>query len=192
MRGFVVGVVVTLVVLAGTVFAISRFGLYPIGADNPPSPLERVLAGRAMDVYAERHKPAGENPTALTAGNLTEGAREYEEHCAFCHGGAKAKISPMRDRFSPPAPQLINRIPHEDDAWLFWVTKHGVRMTGMPAWDRIMSDKEIWAVIAFIKHSDRLPPEADAAWRRFASEPGHIEEHTPEQHEHSPAGAPVR
>src|SRR3954466_5669146 len=52
MRGFVVGVVVTLVVLAGTVFAISRFGLYPIGADNSPSPLERALAGRAMDVYA--------------------------------------------------------------------------------------------------------------------------------------------
>ena len=180
MRGFVIGVVVTLLVLAGSVFAISRFGLYAIGADNPPSSLERALASRALDVYAEKHKPAGKNPTALTAENLTEGAQDYEEHCAFCHGGAKAKISPMRDRFSPPVPQLINRIPHDDDAWLFWVTKHGVRMTGMPAWDTVMSDEEIWRVVAFIKHSDRLPPETEAAWHRLAAEPGHIHEHTPE------------
>ena len=94
-----------------------------------------VRAARAMDVYAEKHKPAAQNPTAITAENLSDGAGEYEEHCAFCHGGAKAKISPMRDKFNPPVPQLINRIPHDDDAWLFWVTKHGVRMTGMPAWD---------------------------------------------------------
>jgi mono/diheme cytochrome c family protein len=43
-----------------------------------------------MDVYAEKHKPQGNNPTEITAANLTEGAKEYEEHCAFCHGGAKA------------------------------------------------------------------------------------------------------
>src|SRR3954451_10240431 len=175
MRGFVAGVLLTLIVLAGTVFAISHFGLYPIGADNPPGALERALASRAMDVYAGKHKPPVLNPTKLTPENLTEGAREYEEHCAFCHGGAKAKISPMRDRFSPPVPQLVNRIPHDDEAWLFWLTKHGVRMTGMPAWDKVMSDEEIWAVVAFIKHSDKLPPETEAAWHRLAAEPGQIE-----------------
>ena len=184
MKAFIAGVVVTLLGLGGTVFAVSHFGLYPIGADNPPSGLERSLAGRAMDVYADKHKPDMQNPTALTAANLTEGAKEYEEHCAFCHGGAKAKISPMRDKFNPPAPQLINRIPHDPDNWLFWVTKHGVRMTGMPTWDGIMSDEEIWKVIAFIKHSNALPPETAAAWQKLAAEPTTIEEHTPEQHEH--------
>jgi mono/diheme cytochrome c family protein len=185
MRSFIAGVVVTLLVLAGSVFAISQFGLYPIGADNPPSAIERALAGRAMDVYADRHKPDGKNPVDLTPANLTEGAMEYEEHCAFCHGGAKAKVSPMRNRFSPPVPQLVNRIPHDDDAWLFWVTKHGARMTGMPAWDGVMSDDEIWKVVAFIKHSDALPPETQAQWREMASTPGQIEEHTPQQHEHA-------
>ncbi|MEO8095940.1 MAG: cytochrome c, partial [Pseudolysinimonas sp.] len=127
------------------------------------------------------------NPTALSAENLTTGATEYEEHCAFCHGGAKAKISPMRDKFSPPVPQLLDRIPHDDDAWLFWVTKHGVRMTGMPAWGGVMSDDEIWKIVSFIKNSDRLPPEAQAAWQKMAATPGEIEEHTPEQHEHQVA-----
>src|SRR5260221_4967978 len=188
MRSFIVGVFLTLLGLTCGVFAVSRFGLYPIGADNPPSGLERALASREMDVHADKHKPEMENPTQITAATLTEGAKEYEGHCAFCHGGAKAKISPMRDKFNPPVPQLVNQIPHDPDNWLFWITKHGVRMTGMPAWDGVISDEEMWKIIAFIKHSDKLPPEAAAAWQKLASTPGEIEEHTPDRHEH--AGRP--
>jgi mono/diheme cytochrome c family protein len=169
-RGFVFGIVFTLIALAAGVFAVAHLGLYPIGADHPPSALERSLAGRALDVYADKHKPEGPNPVAITPANLTDGAHEYEEHCALCHGGAKAKISPMRDKFNPPAPQLINRIPHDPDAWLFWVTKHGVRMTGMPTWDGVLSDDQIWKTVAFIKHSDKLPPAVQAAWKKAAAE----------------------
>jgi len=167
-RRFVIGFVGAFMLMALGVFLVSRFGLYPMGADNPPSSLERSLASRALDVYVGRHQPAGDNPMQPTPANLTEGAKDYEEHCALCHGGAKAKISPMRDKFNPPAPQLINRIPHDDDAWLFWITKHGVRMTGMPAWQGVLSDDEMWKVIAFIKHSNKLPAEVEAAWRSTA------------------------
>jgi thiosulfate dehydrogenase len=167
-RGFVVGVLGTLVAIALGVFLVSRLGWYPIGADNRPSVLERTLASRAMDVYADKHKPDGGNPVAPTPANLTEGARKYEEHCALCHGGAKVKISPIGDKFNPPAPQLINRIPHDEEAWLFWITKHGVRMTGMPTWDGILSDEDIWKIIAFIKRSNKLPADVESAWRKLA------------------------
>ena len=182
MRAGVAGIVLTLLGIAAGAFIVAQLGLFPIGADNPPGSLERSLAGAAMNHYAEKHKPAGDNPVQVGPDSLMAGAKEYEEHCAFCHGGAKAKISRMQDKFNPPAPQLINRIPH-DDAWLFWVTKHGVRMTGMPAWDGVMSDEEMWKVVAFIKHSDKLPPEAQAVWQKMAATPGEIEEHTPEQRE---------
>jgi len=171
MKHVVVGVVGTLVAIVCCVFLVSHFGVYPIGADNAPSGLERRLAGRALNAYADRHKPAGNNPVAPTPANLTDGAKEYEEHCALCHGGAKAKISPIGDKFNPPAPQLINKIPHDEDAWLFWVTKHGVRMTGMPAWDGVVSDDDMWKIVAFIKHSDKLPVEVESAWRRMPSAP---------------------
>jgi mono/diheme cytochrome c family protein len=171
MRGFVAGVVVTLLVLAAAIYVVSSFGLFPIGADNPPSWLERRLAGRALNVHADRHKPSGGNPVAITSRNLVEGAREYEEHCALCHGGITAKLSPLRNKFNPPAPQLVNRIPHDDDGWLFWVTKHGVRMTGMPFWDGILSDDEMWKIIAFVKHSDKLPPDVQEAWQQMAAAP---------------------
>lgn len=38
----------------------------------------------ALDVYAAKHKPAGDNPVQPSPANLTEGAKEYEEHCAVC------------------------------------------------------------------------------------------------------------
>jgi thiosulfate dehydrogenase len=169
MKGFVFGVIATLAALAVIVIAVTHLGLYPIGADNPPGHLERTLAGRAMDVYADKHKPAGDNPIPSTPANLAAGAKSYESNCALCHGGAKAKISPMQNQFSPPAPQLINRIPHDPPSWMFWVTKHGVRMTGMPAWTGILSDDEIWKIVAFIKNSDKLPAEARAAWQSAAN-----------------------
>jgi mono/diheme cytochrome c family protein len=169
MRGFVLGVILTLVALVILVIAVTHLGLFPIGADNPPGRLERTLAGRAMDVYADKHKPAGDSPIAPTAANLTAGAQQYEEHCALCHGGAKAKISPMQNQFSPPVPQLVDRIPHDPQSWMFWVTKHGVRMTGMPAWTGILSDEDIWKIVAFIKNSGALPPETQAAWHAAAT-----------------------
>jgi thiosulfate dehydrogenase len=169
MKGFVLGVLVTLLAIVGGVYLVAQNGLYPIGADNPPGALESRLAMRAMDVYAEKHKPDGDNPVAITPANLLEGATAYEQHCALCHGGAQAKISPMENKFNPPAPQLINRIPHDEPAWLFWVTKHGVRMTGMPTWGGVLSDDAIWKVVAFIKNSDKLPAPVDAQWRAMAN-----------------------
>ena len=173
---FAAGVVLTLAAIVVAVVVVAYLGLYPIGADNPPSALETAIAGRAMDAYADRHKPSVDNPIMPTADNLADGAEKYEEHCAFCHGGAKANISPMQNQFNPPAPQLVNRIPDDEEAWLFWVAKHGVRMTGMPAWSAVLSDDDIWKVVAFIKRSDKLPPEAKAAWQRAAAEPGTVAE----------------
>jgi cytochrome c553 len=133
MRGFVLGVIVTLVVLMTIVIAVAQLGLYPIGADNPPSPLEHTLAGRAMDVYADKHKPAGDNPIALTAANLTQGALHYED-TARCATVARKRKSAR-----------------------------------MPAWTGILSDDDIWKIVAFIKHSEKLPPETQAAWQASAA-----------------------
>ena len=105
------GVVLTLIVLACAIWAVSRLGLYPIGADHTPTGWSRYLAGRAMDVYADRREPEMQNPTPPTADNLTEG---------FCEGvrGTLRVLRGKREgeeqsdaaQFNPPAPQFINRI----------------------------------------------------------------------------------
>lgn len=170
MKGFILGILVTLVIIVIAVFATIHFGLFPIGADNPPGKIERTLANMAMDDYVDAHMPKQEgNPFQPNSDNLMEGAHVYEKHCSSCHGGAANKISPMRAKFSPPVPQIINHIPHDEDAHLWWVTKHGARMTGMPSWDGILTDDQIWKVILFIKHSDKLPSDVDMAWHEIAT-----------------------
>jgi len=81
---------------------------------------------------------------------------------------AAQRISPLRTKFSPPVPQIVNRVPKDPDADFYWITKHGIRLTGMPGWDGILSDDQIWTVVAFIKRSDKLPAEAEAAWKQAA------------------------
>jgi mono/diheme cytochrome c family protein len=168
MRGFLGGVVVTLLVVLGGAYLVLYLCLFPIGADNPPGVLERRLAHTAIDAYLAKNAPKQENPFQPTSENLIEGARKYEQHCAICHGGAATRISPLQNKFSPAVPQLVNRVPHDPDAEFWWITKHGYRLTGMPAWDGILSDDEIWKVIAFVKHSNKLPPDAQAAWQAAA------------------------
>lgn len=168
MRGVLGGVALTLILLFGGAFLVINRGWYPVGADNPPGTLERRLAHMATDAYVSAHSPKQENPVQPTPAALTEGARLYEQNCALCHGGAARRISVLRTKFSPPIPQLVNRVPKDPDADFWWITKHGYRMTGMPSWDGILSDDQIWAVIAFIKHSDKLPSEVQAAWKAAA------------------------
>ena len=171
MRAFITGVLLTIVAILGGIYLLLNQGKFPVGADNPPSRLERSLANMAVDQYVERNAPKQSNPMAANVENLTAGARAYEQNCSFCHGGAARRISPMRTKFNPPVPQIINHIPGDPDANLFWVTKHGIRMSGMPTWDGILSDNQIWQIIAFVKNSGKLPPEVQQAWQQVAASP---------------------
>ncbi len=189
MRGFILGVIFTIVVGLGCVYLFLYMGKLPMGADNPPGNIEKSMANMAVDSHVEHNADKQENPTQINSANLIEGAHEYEDHCAFCHGGAQALVSPMSSKFNPPVPQIINRPPHDPDANLFWITKHGIRLTGMPSWSGILTDDEIWKIVAFVKRSKSLPPDVDAAWHKAAAEshqPGENEQGEHERHMHPP------
>ena len=62
---------------------------------------------------------------------------------------------------------LAKTAPLYSPAELFWIVKHGIKMTGMPAWGD-HSDDELWATVAFV---EKLPgmSEQDYARRVMAS-----------------------
>jgi len=49
---------------------------------------------------------------------------------------------------------------------MFWIVKHGVRYTGMGAWDKLLSDDEIWKVVTFLNHMEHLPPRVAEEFQR--------------------------
>ncbi len=162
MRNFLIGVVVTLgvLVLAGVV--VAGMGLMNTSADQTPGRLETVIASSSLDTAVKRRAGGMTNPISVTDDNLTEGMTLYTMNCAGCHGTLDKSPSKLGADFYPPVPQIIQN-PMDDPEWfIFYVTKHGVRLTGMPAWGRQLKDDEIWKIAAFLSRIDKLPPAVQA------------------------------
>jgi thiosulfate dehydrogenase len=112
--------------------------------------------------------PKEANPVAATDANLIEGIRLYGTHCAVCHGPARGHSaeSAIAKGEYPEPPQLASAGVEDDpEGWTFWKFKHGIRWTGMPSWKDELDDRQIWTLAQFLKHMNKLPPAAEAAWK---------------------------
>jgi mono/diheme cytochrome c family protein len=168
LRGFVLGVVVTIIVILGASYLILRNGLIPANADATPGGIETWAAGVSLGATLAREAPKSPNPVALTDANLVAGINLYGQRCAICHGTAKgdASASAIAKGEYPPPPQLAT-VGVEDDpeGYSFWKIAHGIRWTGMPAWRGTLTDEQIWTIALFLKHMDKLPPAAEQEWQ---------------------------
>src|ERR1700722_7964890 len=157
MKGFLCGVGTIILILAlGLLFAI--MGFVNMRADNPPSHLETVLAGRSMDASVARAAPKAANPITPDETNLVAGALLYRDHCALCHGDPSHPKSPLADSLNPPAPQFMNDMVDMHENQNFYILQHGIRWTAMPGWKNVLSDQEIWKLVTFLSHMHNLPP----------------------------------
>jgi mono/diheme cytochrome c family protein len=75
----------------------------------------------------------------------------YRQHCEQCHGAPALAPQPEGRGMLPIPANLAASTREWSPAALYYITKKGVRMTGMPAWEFRMSDDSIWSTIAFLK-----------------------------------------
>jgi thiosulfate dehydrogenase len=183
MRNFVVGIVVTILVLLIGGAGLALLGFLPTRANSAPPEIERHLAMSALDNSVDRHAPRLNNPVSPTDDNLIAGLKLYTMNCALCHGGIDRQPSTLEKSFYPPPPNLILHPPDDEEWHLFYVIRNGVRYTGMPAWDKTLSDPDIWKVTAFLSRIDKLPPAVQDYWQKSSgvSAPTGGQE---EQHDH--------
>jgi mono/diheme cytochrome c family protein len=166
MRNFILGVIITLVVLVvgGLVFAL--LGFMPTNADSTQPRMERRIANTALDASMERRAPRVTSPVPPTDDNLIDGMKIYTMNCAFCHGTLDNKPSPFATSFYPPPPQIVLH-PLDDPEWhIYYAVRTGVRYTGMPAWNKALSDQDIWKVTAFLSRIEKLPPGVQDYWKK--------------------------
>ncbi|HTR65128.1 MAG TPA: cytochrome c [Terriglobales bacterium] len=183
MRNFILGIIVTLLVLALGGWAIAMLGFLPTNADATPPHFEMHFAMTALDASMEKHAPRATNPIPATDDNLISGMKIYTMNCAQCHGGLDNKPSPLQHHFYPPAPQLILH-PLDDPEWhIFYSVRTGIRYSAMPAWDNVLSSDDMWKVTGFLSHLEKLPPAVQQYWQTStgATPPAHQEE---EEHHH--------
>ena len=167
-RGFLLGVLATIIVAAACGYGVLRTGLVPANADSTPGSFESWAAGMSLDATLVRDAPKGANPVALTDANLIAGINLYGEHCAICHGTAKgeASASPIAKGEYPSPPQLAtDGVEDDPEGYSYWKIAHGIRWTGMPAWKSTLTDEQIWTLALLLKNMDKLPPAPQQAWQ---------------------------
>ena len=164
MRNFLLGIVFTLLVLVVVAIWFAKTGRVNFEADQPASTLERHLAMSAMDAATEHRAPDVKNPIPASEQNLVTGAQLYLNHCAGCHGTPQNPDSQFGRSFNPPVPRFFKDPPDMPDNQNFYIASHGVRWTGMPAWNKTLTDEQIWQIVTFMSNIERLPPAAKAVF----------------------------
>jgi len=166
MRNFILGVIVAIVVLLIGGLGLALLGFIPTNANATPPKLEQQIAMSALDASMERHAPRVNNPVPPTDENLIAGMKIYTMNCALCHGDIDRQPSALGKSFYPPPPSLILD-PLDDPEWhVFYAIRTGVRYTGMPAWDKALSETDIWKLTAFLTRIDKLPPAVQEFWKK--------------------------
>jgi thiosulfate dehydrogenase len=165
MGKFILGVIVTLLVLILGGLGAAVLGLIPTYANVAPPHWEMHIANTAVDASMERHAPHINNPLPPTDQNLEDAMKLYTMNCALCHGGLDRKPADLGKAFYPPAPNLVLDPPDDPEWHTFFTIRTGVRYTGMPAWEKILSEQDIWKLTSFLAHMEKLPPAVQDYWK---------------------------
>jgi len=165
MRNFFLGVLATLAVLILGGLSFALLGFAPTNANSPPPRWESHLAMSAVDASADRHAPRTSSPVPATDQNLIDGMKIYTMNCAGCHGGLDKKAATFGNSFYPPVPQLVLHPPDDPDWHNYYVVRNGIRYTGMPAWEKVLREEDIWKVTIFLSHMEKLPAAAQDYWK---------------------------
>lgn len=142
-------------VVAATVFVYS--GMYDIGADVPHwSGTMRVIE-TLRDRSILRRSNDVKVPDLNNSQLILKGAGQYSAMCVNCHLAPGISSSEIRPGLYPQPPEL-SKTPI-DPKIAFWVTKHGIKMSGMPAWGLGHDDAALWSIVAFVSKLPTMTPE---------------------------------
>jgi mono/diheme cytochrome c family protein len=149
-------VVIVLLLLAALAAVFIYAGFYNIGADSPHSKLVFGALEELRDRSVANHARNVTPPADLNdAKRIAAGAVLYNEMCTGCHLGPGLERSELSQGLYPSAPELA-RGDDLSPAEQFWVIKHGVKLTAMPAWGKTHDDQLIWNMVAFIRQLPKM------------------------------------
>jgi len=165
---FLLGFVVALLLVAGGGWLYLKFGNLPVAASDPAFPMEEDIVKVPLKARIGREMQQPPFPASEEA--FEQGATIYKDECASCHGLPGQPVD-FAQRMYPVAPQLFKAhtkkksgakvvgVSDDDPGETFWKVKNGIRLTGMPAYSKILSEPEMWDVALLLKNADQPLPD---------------------------------
>jgi len=150
-------VAVVLGVLALGAGAFVYSGIYNIGADDHHTkPVFAVLQTLRENSIHARSKDIAV-PDLNDPQLILKGAGQYAAMCTQCHLKPGMKDSEIRPGLYPQPPNLSQVRVEPKEA--FWVIKHGIKMSAMPAWGGSHDDQTMWSMVAFLQKLPDMTPQ---------------------------------
>jgi cytochrome c553 len=159
------------VVLFAGGMAIAWSGIINIGASTGHSAITDWFLHWSMRNTVRTYAAVTVPEPATDSTGLVSAAGHYAATCAACHGAPGERPSPVMQSSTPHPPDLSVTANTWDDAELFWIIKHGIKFTPMPAWPVLDRDDEVRRMAAFVR---RLPAMTPQDYRALAYGPGDI------------------
>ena len=158
MKGFILGIIVTLVCIAAGAYIYFAGGYAPVATSAPAMPFEKKLANMALEVHIEKLAPKNA-PIQADDAAYSAGAAIYKMNCAICHGLPGAPQTPIAKGEYPKPPQLFkgHGVTDDEAGETYWKVANGIRLTGMPAFSPSLSETQMWQVSLLLKNADKLP-----------------------------------
>jgi mono/diheme cytochrome c family protein len=157
-----------LVLVAVGTSAFIWSGIYNVAADDPHWPVTRLAMEKVRERSIAAHASGIAVPALDDESVIRGGAGNYDAMCVGCHLQPGAEQTELSDGLFPAPPNLSRRR-SADPAAAFWVIKHGIKMSGMPAWGKNMNDETIWGMVAFLQ---QLPDMSEVRYRELVDSSG--------------------
>ncbi len=165
-----IGAVIAAVAAVGG-FLVVASGIVPITASSGHSALTYWVLELAKRRSIATHT-LGMDSISLDAPWLVlKGAGHYHDGCRPCHGAPDLPPPRIAGAMTPQPPELLGRIEIYEPRELFYIVKHGIKFTGMPAWPAQERDDEVRAVVAFLRELPQLDADSYRALVHGTAEP---------------------
>jgi mono/diheme cytochrome c family protein len=161
--------VIVLIIIGGAVFVFS--GVYNVAADVPHWKITLLLLDKARDSSVSLHSGNINATLPVDQAAMEIGFKHYHEMCRLCHGGPGFHRTEFAEGLYPAPPSLDSlRIQEElGRAGVLWVVRHGIKMTGMPSFDKTHTDQQIRSIVAFV---EKLPDISPKKYKEMLSSEG--------------------
>lgn len=161
---FILGMVFALVLVVACVFVYFKFGAPPVAVADSPFPFEKAIVHVPLNARIDREMKTA--PFGTSEDVFEAGAHVYKTECASCHGTPGQDVAYAKYMY-PSAPQLWKKHSHgnvvgvsDDDAGeTYWKVANGIRLTGMPSYEHVLSDTQMWQVSLLLKNADQPLPD---------------------------------
>jgi mono/diheme cytochrome c family protein len=157
---FVLGIVATLVGIVAGGYLFIRAGGARMETSAKPLPLEQTIAGMAIRASLGNARDT-KDPLPVDDTNMLAAADLYSENCSMCHGIPGRPPSSITKGMFPQPPQLFEKddmVTRSPEGVTFWIVTHGIRLSGMPGFEKTLSTTQRWQLTMLVSHADKLSP----------------------------------